>query len=268
MREFEFVPQGREKCSVKAWIHGQEGNQYPAVVICPGGGYEYVSPREAEPVARVFFDAGYNTYILTYSTQAEAAGFRPLCQLASTLGDIRRNAASWNTAPDKIAVCGFSAGGHLAASLGVLFNEPAFLKAFGRQDHIRPDAMILGYPVILADEFAHVGSIKGVSGCEEGTEGYRWFGLAQHVDSETPPAFLWHTAEDGCVPVENSLRMAGALSAANVPFELHVFPKGGHGMSICTEEVDTPSDYNARWTGWCIRWLQELWKPSSKGNAG
>lgn len=269
MREFVFVPEGQEKCSVKAWIHSEdEQAKYPAVLICPGGGYEHVSPRESEPVARVFFDAGYNTFILTYSILAEAAQFRPLCQLASAIADIRKNSIPWNTIPDKIAVCGFSAGGHLAASLGVLYHEPEFLKAFSREENIRPDAMILCYPVILADEFAHVGSISRVSGCEEGTPGYQWFGLAQHVDAATPPTFLWHTAEDGCVPVENSLKMAGALSAAKVPFELHVFPKGGHGMSVCTEEVGTPSDYNARWTGWCVRWLKELWQHSSGQNVG
>ncbi|MGN0354641.1 MAG: alpha/beta hydrolase [Muricoprocola sp.] len=264
MREFEFIPEGYEGCKVKAWVHDQNGSSeipqkdYPAVIICPGGAYRMVSDREAEPVAIPFFAAGYNTYILTYSVAPLADGFRPLCQLAATISEIRKHAAKWYTIPDKIAVCGFSAGGHLAASLGVLFNETEFLKIYKASENIRPDALILSYPVITADEFAHVESIENVSGAKEGSEQYQWFGLDRHVDKNTPPTFLWHTAEDPSVPVENSLKMAQALSAAKVPFELHVFPKGGHGTSVCTEEVGSECAYNARWVEWSIKWLQSL----------
>ena len=128
--------------------------------------------------------------------------------MAATIAEVRANADAWFTAKDKIAVCGFSAGGHLAASLGTLFNEEKFLQAFGREADIRPDAMILGYPVIVADEFAHVGSISKVSGAEVGSGEYAWFGLDKHVDDQTPPTFMWHTAEDKAVPVENSIKMA------------------------------------------------------------
>lgn len=264
MKELDFAPEGYDGCSVKAYIHYQNGSEeikqrsYPAVIICPGGAYAGVSEREAEPVAIPFFAAGYNTYILKYSVGTLARGFRPLCQLAATISEIRKHAADWYTIPDRIAVCGFSAGGHLAASLGVLFNEPEFLKIYKASENIRPDALILSYPVITADEFAHVMSIENVSGATEGSEQYQWFGLEQHVDENTPPTFLWHTAEDSGVPVENSLKMAEALSAAKVPFELHVFPKGEHGMSVCTEEVESACEYNARWVEWCIKWLQNL----------
>lgn len=267
MRAFEFVPEGTSGCNVKAWIHEQnkrlevKQRMHPAVIICPGGGYSFVSDREAEPVASAYFAAGYNTYILRYAVGCEGAkNFRPLCQLAATIAEIRKNAEAWFTVKDQIAVCGFSAGGHLAASLGTLFNEEKFLKVFGRTDNIRPEAMILGYPVITADEYAHAGSIENVSGSAIGSEEYAWFGLDKHVDSETPPAFLWHTAPDGTVPVENSLKMCAALSAAKVPFELHVLPKGGHGMSTCTKEVATYSSYNARWVDWSIAWLNALFQ--------
>ena len=159
---------------------------------------------------------------------------------------------------EKIAVCGFSAGGHLAASLGTLYKEEAFLKVFGRAENIRPDAMILGYPVITGDEFTHVESIENVSGAKAGSAEYSWFGLDQHVDWQTPPAFLWHTAADQAVPVENSLRLSRALAMANVPFELHIFPEGVHGMSVCTEEVGESTElsrYNGRWVEWSIQWL-------------
>lgn len=264
MKNFDFIPDGIEECSVTAWLHtnGRSGDlldvSRPAVLICPGGGYEMVSDREAEPVAKAYFAAGYHTFILYYAVQEKAAGFYPLRQLASAMAHIRSHASQWHVAPDKIAVCGFSAGGHLAASLGTLYQEEAFLKVWDRTDNIRPDAMILCYPVITADEYAHKGSIEHVSGAAEGEAAYTRFGLDRHVDAMTPPAFLWHTSEDDCVPVENSLRMAAALSAAKVPFELHVFPHGGHGMSTCTAEVSTPDSYNARWMEWSIRWLDKL----------
>ena len=266
MRAFEFVPEGVSGCSVKAWIHDYEGAEgiaqrsYPAVIICPGGAYRIVSARESEPIAIEYYAAGYNTYILTYTVGEGAKDFAPLKQLAATIAQVRANAAAWVTNQDQIAVCGFSAGGHLACSLGTLFNEEKFLKLFGREEHIRPDAMILGYPAILCDELAHSGSTEFISGSEPGTEAYTWFGLEQHVDAQTPPTFMWHTSSDGSVPVENSLRLALALSAAKVPFECHVFPHGEHGMSTCRKEVNTTGEsyYNARWMDWSIQWLNQL----------
>lgn len=167
MRVFEFFPEGIGECSVTAWIHtyrGPENQQrfYPAIIICPGGGYNYVTVREAEPVAKPYFAAGYNIFMLNYSVKDKAKDFYPLCQLASTIIHIRKYADEWNTAGNRIAVCGFSAGGHLAASLGTLYNESKFLEALRRRrpdltednllESIRPDAMILGYPVITSDE--------------------------------------------------------------------------------------------------------------------
>ena len=261
MRKFEFVPEGTVDCNVRVWLHETEkaGEKvYPAVVICPGGGYGHVSEREAEPIARVYYEAGYHTFILNYSVGNKAKGFKPLCQLAGLIAHVRKYANEWNVNPNQIAACGFSAGGHLVASLGTLYKHPKFLEVFGRDDLVRPDAMILAYPVILADEYAHVGSLEAVSGAACGSKEYAWFGLDQYVDTKTPPAYLWHTAEDTCVPVENSLKMAMALSKAKVPFEYHVFPYGKHGMSCCTEEVGTPSEYNARWMEWSIRWLEKM----------
>lgn len=225
------MPGESDWCSKSAWLHVEHDTRevsHPAIIICPGGGYNHVSGREAEPVARPYFEAGYNTFILTYSVGEKAKDFTPLCQLAATMAHICEHAQAWNTDPQKIAVCGFSAGGHLAASLGTLYKESAFWEEFNRrvkrsegycESKIRPDAMILCYPVITADEYAHEGSIKKVSGAEVGSENYLWFGLDQHVDGQTPPTFLWHTAADSCVPVENSLKMCLALSKAKVPFE-------------------------------------------------
>lgn len=267
MKEFTFVPEGQENCSVKAWIHFQNGSMkikqrnYPAVIICPGGAYEAVSDSEAEPVALKFYAAGYNTFILTYSVKERARSFTPLSQLASAVAQIRKNSEEWYTMPNQIAVCGFSAGGHLAASLGVLHNKPEFLKVFPCTDNIRPDAMILCYPVITADESGHVVTLENVSGAKRETKKYKWFGLEQHVNAETSPAFIWHTAEDSIVPVENSLKLSLALANEKIPFELHIFPHGPHGMSVCTKEVENTmipivSDYP--WVELCVKWMNRL----------
>ena len=261
MKYFDFQPEGVENCNVKAYLHTSgtshemEDNYLPTMIVCPGGGYGMVSDREAEPVALEYFAAGYQVFVLTYSVKERAKNFEPLCQLAATIAHVRKYADEWRVMKDKIAVSGFSAGGHLACSLGTLYNEEKFLEVWNRDDDIRPNAMVLCYPVITADEFTHKGSIKNVSGSEEGTEEYAWFGLNNHVDSTTPPTFLWHTASDTCVPVENSLAMAKALSTEKVPFELHIFPEGWHGMSTCTNEVGANDAYLRRWIEWSVAWL-------------
>jgi len=264
MRVFDFVPEEIQDCYVTAWIHDEnkfsaiKQRQLPAIIICPGGGYGFVSNREAEPVAQYYFAAGYNTFILHYSVGDKAKDFCPLCQLASTVAHIRKHATELYVNADKIAVCGFSAGGHLAGSLGTLANTEEFKNVYGRQEDISPNAMILIYPVITADEYAHVNSIRCVSGSEVGTEKYQWFGLDKHVTEQTPSTFLYHTMEDACVPVQNSMKMAEALANAMVPYELHILPNGGHGMSVCTESVGNYNAYNGRWVDWSIRWLNTL----------
>ena len=231
--------------------------RFPTVVLCPGGAYIGCSLREADPVALRFFARGYQVFTLIYSTGEKAKDFQPLKELSETFRLIREKAADYWVGTRSAWPCaGSPPAGASAASLGTLWNDEEFLQHYdnhGGQN--RPNAMVLCYPVITADEFAHEGSIRNVSGCQPGTPGYEYFSLDKHVSQDTCPAFLWHTMEDDCVPVENSLKMLAALHNAGVPAEAHFFPHGGHGMSVCTQEtgsptLTTPGGWICAWTGW------------------
>lgn len=265
MEIIHFKPFGHTDGEVTGYLHGpiheMEGHRtvFPAVLICPGGGYEFCSMREDEPVAMAFFARGYQVFVLHYSVGREKAkDFLPLAEASQTMAMLRQNHARWGVDPGRIAVCGFSAGGHLAGSLGTMWNDPGLLGRYDFGGQNRPDAMILCYPVILTGEFAHAGSAENVSGARLGDPACEYFSLEKHVGPHTCPAFLWHTVTDDVVPVENSLAMMAALRRARVPFEAHLFPEGPHGLSVCTEETGSRDDYNARWMGLCLEWLDRL----------
>lgn len=215
----------------------------PLILICPGGGYGATSDREAEPVAFQFLAMGYHAAILRYSC-APARFPTALLEAASAMVTIRKNAEEWNVQADKIIITGFSAGGHLAASLGMFWNEDFVAGELGLKETehalARPDGMILGYPVITSGKSAHRGSFENLLG-EREEELAEKVSLEKQVSAKTPPAFIWHTFEDGSVPVENSLLLVSALREAEVSTEFHMFPRGCHGLSLAnhlTESAD------------------------------
>ena len=167
--------------SVEAMPHFR---QRPLVLVVPGGGYNHVSPREGDPVALQFAAAGYHTAVLTYSVGEGARNHQPLRQLRAAIGLLRQNAERWGILPDRIAVCGFSAGGHLALS-GAVLDCPGEAADRSR----KPDAVLLAYPVITAGEYAHRGSFVQLSGSEDRAEHQR-FGLEGKITPDTPPVFF------------------------------------------------------------------------------
>lgn len=221
----------------------------PALIICPGGAYRWCSPREEDPPAFAFLSMGWQVFILEYSGGEKAGQYRPLRELAETVCHVRENAAMWHIAPDQIAVMGFSAGGHLAASLGAFWSDPEV----GLPKEARPDALVLCYPVISTKEFAHEESAMLVSGGDPVLR--EKMHLPDRVTGDFPPTFIWHGGEDRDVPPENSLMLAASLKRQGVPFELHLFGSGNHGISMCTQEVETPDDVCRAWLPLCRTWL-------------
>lgn len=214
----------------------------PMILVCPGGAYAYTSEREADPLAMQFLAMGYHAAVLRYSC-APAVYPTALTELAYSVALIRRNAGEWHVNPEQVVVLGCSAGGHLAASLGVFWKETFLAKALElggeEQRLLRPDGMILCYPVITAGEYAHRGSIQNLLG-EREQELSAKMSLEDQVDADTPPAFIWHTYTDGAVPVENSLLFVGALRRAGVPAEFHMYPCGGHGLALANRLTQNP----------------------------
>ena len=221
----------------------------PALVICAGGCYRWLSPREKDPVALHFLAQGYNVFLPEYATEAEAGGYRPLRQLAETVRTLRRRAGEWHLAPDKVAVLGFSAGGHLTCSLGTLWDDPDL--ALGPDS--RPDALVLCYPVITTGQYAHAESAQWVSGSDPAVR--EKLSLEKRVGKGMPPTFVWHCVGDESVPVQNTLLLVQAMEAAGVDYECHLFAGGAHGISMCTVEVETPYPAIAPWAALCDTWL-------------
>ena len=233
----------------------------PAVIICPGGGYINLSNREAEPIAMRYLAAGYHAFVLKYHV-APTRYPVALLELASTVKLLRDHADKWMIDESKIIVTGFSAGGHLAASLACFWNKDFLASALNTtNDRIKPDGCILSYPVITSGEFAHRGSFEHLLGDDESL--LEQVSLEKQVSKDTPPVFIWHTLSDACVPVENSLLFVMALRKYNISTEFHMYPFGGHGLALANEETQTNSvnkifEECQGWIDMAIRWIHNL----------
>lgn len=210
-------------------------SERPMIIICPGGGYEHVSDREGEILAMQFLAAGFHAAVLRYSV-APAVYPTQLKELAKAVNLVRSMCEEWHIIKDKIIIQGSSAGGHLAASYGCLWKNEELIGDLS--DHeieiLRPNGLILSYPVITSGEYAHEGSFRALLG-----DKYELLkdslSLENLVNVDTPKAFLWHTFADDAVPVENTMLFIQALKKKDIPFECHIYPKGIHGLSLGNE---------------------------------
>ncbi len=232
----------------------------PAVLVVPGGAYRGVSKREGEPIASYFLSKGFQTFIFTYRTCTDGAHYpEQLVELASAVDHIKKNAAEYRVNPDEIFVVGFSAGGHLTADLAVEY--ATIEEKAGRKLDCRPKAVGLSYPVI-SSKCGHTESYENLlfGYTEEAkAELLKTLDLNESVMDATPPAFIWTTAEDNCVPSENSLVFALALAKHKIPYELHVYPHGYHGLSSCSCEINAPAEFlrkNSVWLDDCAEFFR------------
>jgi len=211
----------------------------PAILVIPGGSYRNIcADREGEPIALAFVARGFNAFVLHYSVNRSRSFPAQLCEASMAMVHLRRHASDYGIDPDKIFVAGFSAGGHLAASLGILWHRPEVVAgadiAYGEN---KPAGMILCYPVISADPaIRHSNSIFNVLGDDcPSEEALDSVSMEKLVDENSVPLFLMHTSSDGLVDVRNSLALGEAYRKIGKPFELHVYPDAPHGVALGNE---------------------------------
>jgi len=242
----------------------EDGEDFACVLVLPGGGYSNVSHQEGPPVAAWLNSMGISAAVLEYSVSSnEGLGTypKPQQQALYAMRWLRANAAELNINPNKIGVIGFSAGGHLAACVSHGFDRSEWLldpDACLENVSARPDASILCYAVLSSFSiYMHRGSMENLFGEQVAPDIQKTVCWEDHVHPEAPPTFLWHTAEDNCVPVENSYQMGIALQKANIAHELHVFPKGNHGLGLVSIG-DRRQGSAEQWRPLAELWFREL----------
>lgn len=245
-------------------IEMRPNEKRPVILMCPGGGYEMTSDREAEPMAMQFLAMGYHVAILRYSVcpvRYPAA----LLQVAESVLYLKEHADEYHIDPEKIVVQGCSAGGHLAANYGIAWNSPFLTKLMGMEndpERLCVAGLLLCYPVITSGEKAHEESFRNLLG-EQYEEKKEELSLENQVTPDTPPTFLWHTATDETVPVENSLYFFQSCLQQGVSAELHIYPVGGHGLSLANEETCRANGIGVQkecqsWISLAQTWLEEI----------
>lgn len=229
--------------SVECWIPATNPHGV-GLIILPGGGYQNLAQHEGAGYAEFFCQAGIACFVVTYRLGSNNHRHPAMLEDAlAAIETIRTNAGEYGIDPEKLGIIGSSAGGHLAAHTLTAWHQ------YASDVSLRPSFGILCYPVILSSGlYAHAGSMRNLAGESPSPALLDSLSCEKQVSDQTPPCFLWHTVEDESVPVENSLQFASALRQHQVPFELHVFPKGRHGLGL-----DTPFD----WANACLRWIEE-----------
>jgi len=251
---FDFDNEVRPKLTTYMRMDRKRG----MVLIFPGGGYRRTSPREAEAIALRYINAGYNAAFLDYSVEPNKYP-AALYDALRSLTVINDNKDEWLVDMDNLFICGFSAGGHLAASVSNLYLSDIELRE-GIEVNYKIKGCILSYPVITSGKYRHEGSFNNLAGDNQEMRDY--LSMENRVNELTPTTFLWHTFDDVSVPVENSLLYSKALADHKIPFEMHIYPKGVHGLSLATEETaERPDHINPHTSGWMdlsIKWMKQV----------
>jgi acetyl esterase/lipase len=258
----------------------------PAVIVCPGGGYTAVSHNEGEPVALAFAANGYHAFVLKYSVKIENPFPKALLELAAAVSLVRTYSEEWNILSDSVIICGFSAGGHLAASLGMFFKEKFVNEPINSNpEAITPNALILGYPALSLKPVSENREIPQdlLEKMENGDmmdfrgpniqqiltgkldftqEDLHKVNLLQHTHKNMPPAFVFGTFTDPIIPVTDLTDFAALYKENNVPCELHLYSKGLHGqglyLSHCTDIGLLQKQHMETWFNLALSWLAEL----------
>ena len=250
------IPYNTDELDFVSGIDVFEAGSKGAVIVFPGGGYGCKAEHEGRVIAEWFNSIGITAFVVDY----RVAPYKHPAEISDAMRAVRfvrYNAKKYGIDEDKIAVMGFSAGGHLAGSVSVHYDKPMY-EPTDEVDEVsaRPDASILCYPVIDMYEYRHDGSRNNLLGLRCLDEDKELMSLYMQVDQNTPKAFLWHTSEDQAVPVENTLLYADALAKYNVPFEVHIYPHGYHGLGLAPEHPHV-----AQWAGALDNWLKlNNWK--------
>lgn len=271
-----------------------DGKHRPAVIICPGGAYLYCSDREGEPIAMAFANMGYHAFVLCYGTYQEGQSDmfmpepgtpvpvkehcvhpNPIRDIARTMLEIRAHADEWLVDVNRIAICGFSAGAHNCAMYATNWHKPVISEHFGREaSDFRPAACILGYTISdyvymkenamddpIAAELFPVSNIAFLGSPVPGDALLQEVSPARNVTVNCPPTFLWATSEDSLVPVQHTLLMANALADQKIPFEVHVYENGLHGLATATQSsaaaLSSIRPDVATWLPLCDTWLKK-----------
>ncbi len=239
------------------WLAPAETATGAAFVVLPGGGYHTLAPHEGADYARWLNEMGISAFVVKY--RLGSAGYHHPAMLndaARAMRMVRANAKEWGVDPGRVGIIGSSAGGHLASTVLTHFNagDPGSTDTIERQTS-RPDLGILCYPVITMGKHTHKGSKENLLGEKPSADLAKFLSNETRVTSSTPPTFIFHTADDTVVPVENALLFSSALATADVPFELHVYPHGKHGIGLGSREWN-PQERHP-WTEACEAWLRE-----------
>ena len=258
-----YLQEGNENAYLDTYIADPTSHFIrKAILVIPGGGYGAVcSDREGEPIAHAFMPYGYNAFVLHYTVGRKKPFPQQLIEATLAIKHIKDHAEAYGIDPDQLFVVGFSAGGHLAASTGVLWKNEEVLKAVPMPDgYNKPRGVMPIYPVICD----HIGSFRNLWCTDMPTkEQIDMVAIDQHVDADSAPAFIMHTANDQVVDVRNALTLATAYSLADVPFELHIYPDAPHGSALCNRITarNNPKWNNpniAEWVRLAANWAETL----------